>query len=191
MMRYFYGLCLLLVTACMQAPPATVVPDLTFENTQPVYLNVKSIEIVDEYRPPLKEPNIEHNYQLSPADAVKRLILRQFVANGQDKILRVIIEDAPVIKEDLPTTSGFWSNFTQEPAERFVAHLSLRFELVSQDSPDIILGHARVVADRSRSILKGASLADRDRAFFELTESLMKDMQESFSTIVKNTFSKV
>ena len=99
MKRFLVCAFVILLSGCVQAPPATVPPDLTFDNVPPVNLNVKTITVVDEYQPPLKDPNIEQNYSLSPAEAVKRLIGRQLVAAGTDKTLRVVIEDAAVIKQ--------------------------------------------------------------------------------------------
>ncbi len=191
MKRFLVCAFVILLSGCVQAPPATVTPDLTFDNVPPVNLNVKTITVVDEYQPPLKDPNIEQNYSLSPAEAVKRLIGRQLVAAGTDKTLRVVIEDAAVIKQKLPTTEGFWGHFTQEPDERLAAHLALRFEVINDDAPDLVIAHARVEADRNRSILKDASPAERDGAFFGLTEELMKDMRESFDTNVRNTFAHI
>lgn len=103
-------------------------------------------------------------------------------------MLRVVIEDASVIEKSLKTTPGVEGFFKKEPAVTYDARMVLRFEMVDEAAPDVILGHARVEASRSRTLLEGLSPADRDRAFFALTEDLMTDVSRGMQTTVRNTF---
>lgn len=179
------------LSGCVSAPPETAVPELTFEQMQPIALNVAKIEVFDEYAPPMKDPNIEHLMPTPPAVAAKNLAEKKLLAEGADRLLRVVIEKAAVTKESLPVTQGFWGAFSLEPAERYKANLSLRFELVKEEAPDIIIGHASVTGNRTKTLAEGASPADRDRAMTELTEGLMADLYDGFNTVVRGTFGKM
>jgi hypothetical protein len=180
----------LFLSACAESPPPPTLPDLTFANVNPIPLNVARIEVTDAYRPPMRSPNIEHLFRVPPADAVKNLLNRALAAAGSEKTLRVEIEDASVIDEKLPVAHGFIGAFSREPSDRYNAKVFLRFELVDPAAPDIVIGHAEVVAHRSHSILNGDSPAERDHAEFELTEALMKDVSDSLNGVVKDTFGK-
>ena len=59
---------------------------------------------------------------------------------------------------------------------------------MTRKAPDIIIGHAEVVARRDKSLTEGISPAERDHAYFALTEDLMDDLNDGLKSIVKNTF---
>ncbi len=178
------------LTGCMEGPPVSTPPDMTFANFQPLPINAAKIEVVDNYKPPMQDPNVEHSFRTPPYVAAERLLKKQLVAAGNDNVLRAIIEDASVVSEELPTTKGFMGAFTQEPSERLKAKVLVRFELVNPRAPDVVLGHAEVIAKRDKSLMESISPADRDRAYFSLTEDLMDDLNDGMRSIVKNTFGK-
>ena len=178
------------LAGCMEGPPISTPPDMTFVNLQPLAINAAKIEVIDSYKPPLQEPNVEHTFRTPPYVAAEKLLRKQLIAAGNENVLRAIIDDASVVREELPTTKGFMGNFMREPSERLKAKVLVRFELVSPSAPDIILGHAEVIAKREKTLMNGASPADRDRAYFSLTEDLMDDVNDGLRSIVKTTFGK-
>src|SRR5690606_35715848 len=108
MKRFAALLCaVLLLPACATPLPAGVVPDLTFENVQPVVLGVSAVEGVGAYDPPLDPPHIGHRFRNPPYKAASTLLERQLVAGGGRNVLRAVIEDASIVSEDLPVTQGF------------------------------------------------------------------------------------
>lgn len=165
-------------------------PEMTFDNFHKVELDVARINVRNAYRPPMKDPHIEHLFPTPPYAAVEHLVKKQLVAAGDDRVLNVIIDDASVVREELTVQKGLWNVLTREPDVRLKAKVLLRFELVNPKAPDIVLGHAEVMARRTRTLLEGTSVADRDRAYFDLTEDLMDDLNDGLRTVVKNTFGK-
>ncbi len=177
------------MAGCTSAPPMTLAqPDLTFEQLAPVSLAVSKIEIYDQYKSPMTGRNIEHEFSTTPAAAARRLIEKKLAATGTRQILRVYIDDASVVRDNLPVAKDFWGEFSREPSEKMLARVALRFELVNEEAPDIVVGRASVVSDRTRSLLENTSLADRDRAYLNLTEELMSDLYAGFKTVVRDTF---
>lgn len=177
------------VAACTSAPPMTLTqPDLTFAQMQEIPLAVAKIEIFDDYKPPMGGNNIEHEFATPPSVAAKNLIQSKLRAAGDRQVLRVFIDDASVRGEKLPVRTDFQGFFTREVSERFVARVALRFELVNEDAPDIVIGRANVSSDRTSSLVENASLADRDVVYTALTEALMRDLYEGFSTTVRGNF---
>ena len=186
-------ICALALSACTttaQAPAPQSLPALTFEQMQPVALNVAKIEVSDEFNTPVTEGHVEQLFPLSPASAAKNLAEKKLTAEGSGNILRVIIEDGSVKETKLPVGQDFWSNFSREPSERYDARVSLRFELVNEQAPDVVIGHASVVAERAKTVLEGTSPADRDRAWTEMTNEMMSDLYNGFDGVVRNTFAK-
>lgn len=183
-------LAVLLAAGCNISPPEQVTPDLTFEQVAPVFLSVGDIAFVDEYQMPMAAPNVEHFFKTPPAEVVKQLVRKQLRPAGTEHRLRVVIEDAAVIEKPLRTTPGVEGFFKREPAVTYDARMVLRFEMIDEAAPDVILGHARIEATRSTTLLEGLSPADRDRAFFSLTEQIMADMSRGIQTTVRDTFGR-
>ncbi len=179
-----------LLSGCCDAPPATTLPDMTFANLTPIELDVAAVEVRGDYKPPMKEPNIEHTFSTPLYVAVEKLIKRELIASGSENVLRVIIKDASVVREELPVTRGFKDIFMIEPSELLKAKVLLRFELVNDQSSDIVLSQAEVIARRTKTLMEDASLADRDCAYLNLTEALMNDLDAGFMNVVKNAFGK-
>ncbi len=179
-----------LLSACAEMAPSIRSPHMSFENLQKVEVDVARIEVRNDYQPPMQNPNVEHLFSTPPYIAAESLAKRQIIAVGNDNVLRVIIADASVVREDLPVEEGFWGMMAHEPAEKLQARLLLRFELVNEMAPDIILGSAEVVSNRTKTLMEGTSLAARERATFSLTEDLMKDLNDAMLTVVRDTFGR-
>lgn len=189
-MAFMGVVALVTLAGCSEGPPDSRLPELTFANMQPLAVEAARVEVINNYKPPMKEPNVEHTFPLPPALAAEKLVQNQIIAAGTQHVLRALIEDASVVREKLPVETGFTDMFVREPAEKLKARVLLRFELVNENAPDIVLGHANVVATREKTLIEDISPADRDAAYFELTKALTQDLREGFNASVKNTFGR-
>ena len=174
----------LVLAACQTAPPVTETPDLSFTNLPVINLNVARIEVVDNYRPSLNPPHVDHLFRQPPVQVAKQMIDRQLVANGSNGTLRITIDDASVIRRDLPVTEGIEGTFQNEPAEEYKARVALKFELLDESAT----GNASVTSDRTKTLMEDASPADRDMAYVSIDEQIMRDLKEGFGGVVRNTF---
>ncbi len=181
---------LLFLAACNGAP-AWRAPQMTYDNVAPVAVNVAQVEVRDDYKPPMKAPNVEHTFQTPLYAATEALLKKQLVASGADNILRAVIEEASAVEEDLPVDKGFWGYFKKEQSKVFKARVVVRFELASPQAPDLVISHMTMTAKRTRTLPEGASPADRDKASFKLTEELMHDLSTGLNSTVKNVYGKM
>lgn len=177
----------LFLASCQDAPPSTAVPQLTFDVVRAVSLDVARVEVADKYRPPGSTPHVEHLFKLSPAAVVRRMAQEKLVPQGSLDTLRVVIEDASVVRKDLPVTEGVAGLFHKEPSETYHARVVVRFERLDEHS-GAVTGSATVTSERERTLLEDASPADRDMTFFRMTEDIMRDLDAEFSGIVRRTF---
>ncbi len=182
---------MLMLSACIDAPPASSPKtELTFAQMQSIPLHVARVEVIDEFKSPVSGGHVEHLFPIAPSVAVKDLLAKKLSAEGVDNILRVIITDASVKEEKLAVTEDFLGNFRREPSERYNARVALRFELVNEQAPDIVIGNASVIGQRTKTVLEDTSPADRDRAYLLLTEELMTDVYNGLDTVVRDTFGR-
>lgn len=187
----FIGLSLLILGACTQGPLSSLMPDMTFHHLDPVTLAVGRIEISTTYQPPMVPPNVEHHFTPPTYVAARQLLEKSLKADGTRKtILRAIVTDASVVEENLPVTEGFWGLLVREPSTRLKARVAVRFELADAAAPDIVRANAEVTADRTKTLYESMSPAQRDQAYYELQEQLMRDVNQGLQTVVKTTFSR-
>lgn len=178
----------MLLASCTDSPPQSQVPHLSFDQIKPIPLNVSKIDIIDRYHAGNGPNHVELLMKQPPEQAVQELLKKELVAAGPSKVMRVYIDDAAVTGEKLQVTNGMVGMFTKEPGERYHAVIDLKFEVADLDAPDIVTHHANVHADRTKEVMKDASLAERDMAFFHLDEALMNDVDNELQTQIKSIF---
>ena len=166
----------LLVAAAGCATPAPAPePQLGYAHLGPIRLDVAGIEIVDAYLPPLREPHVEHEFPVSPAEALQRWAQDRLVAAGRERGARFVIRDAAVREVRLPRKKGLRGLFTTDQSERYDGRVAVALEIRSQRSSfrDAIV---EAVAERSRTVPEDASVEERERVFLQLTEDLVASL---------------
>ena len=165
---------LLLPVACETPAPAPVFPDLTFAHLTPIGLDVSTIEVIENYVSPLRAPNVEHEFPVSPAKATLYWAQRRFRATGSGRRGRVIIQDASVIATPLSVKKGVGGLFSNEQSVRYDARIEVRIEVTSPLGGRSSFATAAV--KRSRTAAEEISLNDRHQLFFDLVSALLDDL---------------
>lgn len=165
-----------LVNGCAtDTPIAGPIPELGFQHLPPMFLNVGRVEVKNEYISPMKPPHAEHRFPTPPAQAMANWAKSRIQAVGDrtdGAVATFVIEQASVQEVQLKKTEGFKGLFTYEPTERYDAHCVGRLEIVGADGAK---GNVRVEALRSVEVSENATLAAREKAWFEMIEKLMGD----------------
>lgn len=184
----FCLLAFFILGACQDAPPSTAVPQMTLGKVQQVGLDVARIEVVGKYAASLEPPHVEHLFDQPPAQVARRMVNEKLRAQGSLHTLRVVIEDASVVRRTLPVREGMEGWFYDEPSEAYKLRVVLRFELLDENDPKNVIGNALVVSEREKALMESSSPADRDMAFFNMTENLVTDLDTGFHGVVRQTF---
>lgn len=164
--------------ACSSAPPAPpVMPDITYSHKAPLSVAAADIMLVESFSSPRQEPHIEHLVKQPPAAIVRRWVAQRLQADGTEGQLRVNIEDASLVQEQLPVKTGLADIFYDEQSARITGRLTVR---VDYSGPRGLVSHF-AIADvaASRTVPEGATLNERDRAVFGVVESLAISFDET------------
>jgi len=175
--RPFLALALLVLLAgCQTPPPPPVLPQMSFAHLAPIKLDVMRVEVTSEYQAPLKPPNVEHLFPTSPEAAMRVWARDRLQAVGNAKIAHVIVREASVTEATLPVDKGFTGMFKDQQSERYDAALSA--EVVIRDSRGQPLAQASGRVVRSRTVTESVTLNQREQIWFEMAESLVKDLDQ-------------
>ncbi len=184
MKKLFALFTLLCISACASGTTQpTPLPPLTFSKYAPLNVNVAKIEVMEEYRSPMRTPNVEHLMPYSPADAVQVWVKDRLRASGPDKLLQVIIKDAKVIETELPKKSGISGFFTNDQDKRYDARVEVELRVYGEAA--LSEANTETVVTRTITIPENASVEQRKNAFARMILDLMEVMN---ANLEKNMF---
>jgi hypothetical protein len=172
-----------MVAGCATPPPAPRVFDLTFAHLPILSLDVARIEVVLDYVPSLKPPNVEHLFPMPPETGLRRWAADRLKAKGRKGSARFVIVNAAVTEAALPVTKGLKGAFTKEQSERYEAVIEASLEIL--DARGIRKGFASARVSRSRTVREDASLNDREAAWFTMTEALLNDFDKELEKNIR------
>ncbi len=161
------GILALGLTACETPVSVQKLPELTYTHLGPLKLNVARIEVVSQYRPPLQAPNVEHLFPTPPLKAVRRWARDRLKTAGRSGTARLIISKASAVETPLQKKTGLKATFTKQQSHRYDLDLEASIEMPA--------GRVTARATRFMTIREDASINERDRIWFDLTENLMRD----------------
>lgn len=162
-------------------------PDITFQHKTPLKLAVTRIDVVEDYVPPLREPNVEHEMPVSPALATQSWARDRLRLMGGLHRAVVRIKDASVIEVPLETTSGWRGLFTNDQEEQYQATLTVRLEIIDAESGTVV-SWIEATSQHSQTVPESASIIDRETAYFALTEATINSLDAELENQIRSHF---
>ena len=178
------GACAAAVAGCSAAPDDGLVATPAFQQQGGIALAVSRIEVVEAYTPPLRPPNVEHNFPITPAQAARVWVDQRLRAAGGEHFARVTIRDASVVAEELPGTGGLRGLFVDDQNVRYHARLQVEIE-IRKDR--VIQRYAFAVAEiaRSRTLQESASVSEREETFQVILDFLVAELDREMTDQIK------
>ena len=171
------------VAACESDVRVQKLPELTFTHLGGIKLNVSKLETSSRYKAPMKRPNVEHLFPAQPIVALKRWAGDRLKTAGRSGMASFTIHEASVIEEKLKMDSSFTGVFTKQQSERYTARVEATLEVF--DTSGRRRGFASANAVRSKTVREDATLNEREKAWFDLVEELMKEFDKEMTKNVK------
>lgn len=172
------------VAACTATPPAPTYPDIRFGGADSLPIQALRVDVTSTYAPSFAPPYVEHLMPVPPEKMARQWALDRLqpLRTGR-AVARFTVLDARVTETKLKVTQGIKGSFTDEPAERYDATLRARLSL--DDPARGYNGSVETVVNRSLTVQKGASLNDREKAWYELVEKLSQDFDRTMTANIR------
>jgi len=168
--------------ACQVPPPQQTLPELSALQGRPWRLDVGRLELVSDYAPPLRDPNVEHLMPVSPSDAVQKWAQARLQPAGRSGTARLVIKDAAVVETPLNVATGVGGLFKKEQSARYDAKLSVAFQIL--DERGMPVAEVETTASRSRTTPEDVTLNQRDRIWFEMVDAMLSDLNAQFDPLI-------
>lgn len=163
-----------LLAACAQTPPPEPLPELTFAHLDSIKLNVASVEIVENYVPPLRGPNIEHLFPQPPSQVARRWAEDRLRALGTEGRAQFVIDTASVVETRLKVEKGLRGAVTIDQATRYDATLTVTLEI--RNDRGFRQAFATASAERSQTVPEDLTVNERRAIQHQLVEDVMIDL---------------
>ncbi len=185
--RYLVSLLVVFLAAC-ETPVATqTLPELTYGHLSKFTLDVAGIDVKAKYVPPMQAPNVEHLFATPPGKALRRWAADRLRAAGRRGRARFLILDAAVTETPLKLDKSFTGAFTKQQSRRYDATVEVSLEILDDKGFRTGFANARVM--RSRTLGEDATINDRERMWFDLTEALMQDLNAEMEKNIRQYLS--
>ena len=165
---------ILTVGGCATTVSRPPIPELSYKHMPSLYFTVARIEFIEKFVSP---PHVEHLFPVPIVQALKRWSDDRLQAVGGTDVMRIIVEDASAVVEELEINEDLEGWFTTEQAERVNARLQVRIEIIDQSGT--MEAHTSTEAERSRTTPEDITLNERDEIYNDLTMVLMNDFNAS------------
>lgn len=173
----------LLLVGCATKLPEDRYPPMRFQDLPPIAVNIAKIEVEEQYRPPLKAPNIEHEIPLSPMSVMRNWAQDRLKAVGTAGTGRFIITEASVVREALKKTSGIKGALTRDQDERFTARFKAR--LVVNTAGGLGSGFAEAFVERSQTVPENMTLKQRDDKLYAFIRAAGKEFNDEMELNIR------
>jgi PBP1b-binding outer membrane lipoprotein LpoB len=159
----------LVLAGCAGSTEVKYVKPITFAGEPPIRLNVAKIEVVDDYVPPMRLPNVEHAAPTPPYTAVRQWANERLQAVGTTGYAQVLIEDAHITQRRVG-----------EAQTEYSGRINVIIEAHGADFTQPA-ATAEVTVQRALTTDQDKSLADKEGVWDQLVRLMMTDFDNGMS----------
>ena len=156
--------------SCKTSNIESKTPELTFSHLPDIRINVAKISVLNEYKMPFKQPNVEHVAPISPGASVERWVSDILIPVGDKLDAQFIIKSGSIIESELKTQKGLKGVFAIEQSKRYTAIVDARLEIFDGSRR---LATINAKAERSHTLREDATPNLKTNLLFNLVENLM------------------
>lgn len=187
--RLLTGCLAVLAVAACAGPGALAPPQIAFPNEALIRLEAEEpVEIVEQYRAPLRRPHVEHEFALVPAQIVETWAQERLDLSGNGGDARLTILDASVTLEPVPVRGGGFWPFRNAVNRRLIARLDVQFDYVGAAGRG---ASTRAAVELSRPVHEKTKGRDLEAVYFELMTDLAKAFDERMADRIRRAFQAV
>ena len=188
-MRYsLLAAVLILIAACSPRVEPPPVPTFSFDDRPPIGVPVASVNIVNNYKPPLRAPHVEHEFRAVPTQVARSWARARLEEGGPRGAFTFRIENAGVIEKELPTKGGLRDLIYKEQSRELVATLDVMLDYEVPWKQEVRKGTISVRTESTTVLLEGMTLAEVDTAYFKMLEVLGQRLDEQLQNRLAEIF---
>ena len=144
--------------------------DIRFENQTPIKLKVNKVEVISEFTPTFRRPNVEHLFPISIEKTARNWAHDRLEAVdfSSDKVAQFIIKDASVT-EELETTDKVFES------DRMVYRANLNVVIRISDPQKLSNAETEIQAWRELKIPADYDISEKEKYWNNMVKKLFEE----------------
>lgn len=160
-------------------------PELTYSHVEPLGLQVADIDIVNMAQHNPVSGDVSSNFPTAPDEALSRYAQNRLQPVGDGGKLNFVIERASVLRRDIVSEGMFEKLMHVDGREEYTVQMVIRLEVLS--SLGFRSAQSTLSIEKSLIQSAGLTLAEREREWLELLDSMMVDVDQAVTASLQNS----
>jgi hypothetical protein len=175
------------LAACSSPPPQPKFPEIHFTGTPPIRLAAGTLDIKENYHPPMKAPNVDHLFPVTPIHALENWAHDRLAPAGGTNRAVFAIDNASAVETDLPpSASGIRGWFTTEQAQRYDVTVSLTLTIYDTSGRMLVSTTAKAI--RYQTVAEDITPNQRDQTWYDMTKDVLADFDRQMDSNIRRDF---
>ncbi|MDE2030511.1 MAG: hypothetical protein KGI97_08120, partial [Alphaproteobacteria bacterium] len=177
---------LILALAACAAEPAPPSPPMPQHLPPKIVLNVQAITLTDRSGlQPSSSPYDTNHFSPTISQAIKQWAVDRLKAGGHDGEATIIVNDASLSSQALQMKTGIGTWFTRQQGLKYTGHADVTIQANGPGQ----YANANAEATRSVTLPENPTAKERQAAYYELLNGLMKDLSKNLEDAIKTHMS--
>ena len=163
------------LAGCSSPPSNTNFAEMTFRHLPPIELLANELNVESTAAATAGAQNVAYQFPTSPETALRnwardRLVARGSGISGASATFTILRAEAT--SQPLKTDSGFTGMFKQELSNRYDVRVAASLTIRDRNGRN---GHVEARAEHSATVREDATLAERQKIMYDMTEKMMTE----------------
>lgn len=180
---FVLALTVLGLAGCTPPPEKVVWPEITFGHLPPLEFDVAEIRIETPYHEPIEPPHVGEVFPISPSRAALRWAEDRLRAVGTRGTVTVTIQESSAVETELEGAGGLKGLLTKEQTEKYLVTIAMKVEAMDPVGPRVASATTRT--RKSNTVREDATVNEREKVWYRLTEEAMKDFDAGMTRQIK------
>ena len=176
------------LTSCETVMPPQKFADLSYKHQPVIRFAVDRIDVAHKFIMPNLKKNIGAETPVKPSTVANQWAKDRLRAVGGENIILVTIAQASIVEVPLLVKDGIQGIFTNDQSERYDGTIEIKIEVKNKKGKQ--LGMISSKSNRSQTVPEDTTITERKKVWFELVETMMKDLDSSLEKQVHQNFQK-
>ncbi len=175
-----------LLAACASVGALPELQPPNYEKYGVTRLDVREIQIVNSYIPPMQAPHVEQQFVVPPYVVVRDWAGRRFQAVGSIGVAKIIIENASVVQKDIKSgnDNAFANMFNDTVDKQYDMLVQVRIEITSPKYENTPFAAVKVI--RTMQTKESIALSARDEGWHNMNLAMLDELNRLMTNSVKN-----
>lgn len=160
-----------------------------YRSHEPLYFCVKSMDVVNSYVAPKKEPYVDHLMPYSLDDELVEWAHHRLRPGFKEGYGVVVIEKASIKRHSLPQKKGLISAFTRQESDEYEAHGAVRIDFM--DHKGYPIGSVFADSKHTQTVLEKTTPEELQTVWSELSRRVVDDLSHQIEKNIRQQVPKL